>query len=62
MNSQFIKGFCNVSDIYVCCVSSDHKIASKGYYVALVATYVETANPEQELRPGLDLLGPILEQ
>lgn len=50
------------SDIYVCCVSHSHSIASKGYFVALVATYVETNNPEMEIRPGLDLLGPILEK
>ncbi|KAI0238764.1 Rab GDP dissociation inhibitor alpha [Lamellibrachia satsuma] len=50
------------SDIYVCCVSYTHAIAAKGFFLALVATNVETANPEAELRPGLDLLGPVLEK
>ena len=33
--------------------------ASKGWFVAMVATTVETANPEAEIQPGLNLLGPI---
>ena len=52
----------SVVDIYVCCVSYTHAIAAKGFFLALVATNVETANPEAELRPGLDLLGPVLEK
>lgn len=47
------------SDIYICMVSYTHNVASKGYFLALVSTTVETANPEAELKPGLDLLGPI---
>lgn len=47
------------SDIYVCCVSYTHKIAANGWYLAIVSTTVETANPEQELKAGLDLLGSI---
>lgn len=49
------------SDLYVCCVSYTHQVASKGYFLAIVATTVETSNPERELKPGLDLLGPVLE-
>jgi len=49
-------------DIYVSCVSSTHMVSAKGFYLALVATTVETNNPEAELRPGLDLLGPIKEK
>ena len=40
-------------------VSSPHNVAAKGWYIALVATTVETQNPEEELKAGLDLLGPI---
>lgn len=43
-------------------VSSSHAICAKGLYVAIVSTTVETDSPEEELQPGLDLLGPILEQ
>jgi len=49
-------------DIYVSCVSATHMVSAKGFYLALVATTVETSNPEAELRPGLDLLGPIKEK
>lgn len=50
------------SDIYVSCVSSSHNVTAKGFYVALVATNVETDKPEDELAPGLKLLGPITEK
>jgi len=49
-------------DIYVSCVSATHMVAAKGFYVAMVATTVETSNPEAEIKPGLDLLGPIKEK
>ena len=32
------------------------------FFVASVSTYVETSNPERELQPGIDLLGPVLEK
>lgn len=47
------------NDIYVMMVSWAHQIAAKDKYVAIVSTVVETANPEQEIAPALDLLGPI---
>lgn len=34
-------------------------MAAKGWFVAMVSTTVETNNPEVEIKPGLDLLGPI---
>ncbi|KAA0187200.1 Guanosine nucleotide diphosphate dissociation inhibitor [Fasciolopsis buskii] len=46
-------------DIYISCVSSTHKVCPEKFYVALVATTVETPMPQQELKPGLDLLAPI---
>ena len=46
-------------DIYVCCVSHTHSVAASPNFIALVATTVETNNPRDELKPGLDLLGPI---
>jgi len=49
-------------DIYVGCVSFAHNVAAEGHYVAIVSTTVETDNPEAELKPGLDLLGPIEEK
>lgn len=48
-------------DIYISMVSSAHAVCSKGLYIAMISTTVETANPELEIRPALDLLGDILE-
>lgn len=47
------------SDIYVTMVSYTHQVAAKGWFIAMVSTTVETANPEDEVQPGLALLGPI---
>lgn len=47
------------SDIYVSQVSYTHHVAAKGWFIAMVSTTVETNNPEAEIKPGLDLLGPV---
>lgn len=47
------------SDIYISLVSHTHQVAAKGWFVAMVSTTVETANPESELMPALELLGSI---
>lgn len=41
------------------CVSNAHNVCPKGKYLAMVSTTVETANPAAEVKPGVDLLGPI---
>jgi Rab GDP dissociation inhibitor len=43
-------------------VSFAHLVAATGKYIAIASTTVETSNPLQELKPGLDLLGKILER
>ena len=50
---------CCLLDIYVCCVSYTHQVASNGWFLAIVSTTVETDNPQAEIKAGLDLLGPI---
>ena len=50
------------SDIYVSCVSYKHKVCSKGVYIAIVSTTVETKKPEKELEPGIALLGKIIDR
>jgi len=50
------------SDIYISCVSFAHSVAAAGKYIAIVTTTVETEKPETEVKAGLDLLGPILQQ
>ncbi|KAI6649626.1 Rab GDP dissociation inhibitor beta-like [Oopsacas minuta] len=48
------------SDIYVSMVSYAHNVASKTYYIAMISTTVETANPENEILPALKIIGPVL--
>lgn len=52
------------NDIYVLCVSFDHKVCSEGKYLAIVSTTAESEGktPEEELKPGLTLLGQIREK
>ncbi|MBA0751534.1 hypothetical protein Gogos_000451 [Gossypium gossypioides] len=47
------------SDMYVFCCSYAHNVAPKGKYIAFVSAEAETDNPEQELKPGVDLLGSV---
>lgn len=46
---------------YLFCCSYSHNIAPKGKYIAFVSTEAETDDPETELKPGIDLLGPVEE-
>ncbi|KZS95772.1 rab GTPase activator [Sistotremastrum niveocremeum HHB9708] len=50
------------NDIYIAMVSSTHNVCAKDVYVAMVSTIVETDKPELEIRPGLNLLGPIYDK
>lgn len=47
------------SDIYVSLVSYTHQVAAKGWFIAMVSTTVETETPENEIKPGLELLGSV---
>ena len=35
------------------------QVASKGWFIAIVSTTVETENPEEEIELGVKLLGPV---
>jgi len=50
------------NDIYVTAVSFSHEVAPNGKYIAMVSTTVETNDPARECLPGIQLLGPVLEQ
>ncbi|KYR02420.1 Rab GDP dissociation inhibitor alpha [Tieghemostelium lacteum] len=50
------------NDIYVGVISSSHFVCAKGKFIAIVSTTVETENPEKELEPAYNLLGPIVEK
>ncbi|KAL9256072.1 Guanosine nucleotide diphosphate dissociation inhibitor-like protein [Drosera capensis] len=47
------------SDMYLFCCSYTHNVAPKGKYIAFVTTEAETDQAEVELKPGIDLLGPV---
>ncbi|CAA7387662.1 unnamed protein product [Spirodela intermedia] len=47
------------SDMYLFCCSYSHNVAPKGKYIAFVSTEAESNQPEVELKPGIDLLGPV---
>ncbi|KMZ62245.1 Rab-GDP dissociation inhibitor [Zostera marina] len=49
------------SDMYVFCCSYSHNVAPKGKFIAFVSTEAETDQPEVELKPGMDILGPVEE-
>jgi Rab GDP dissociation inhibitor len=42
-------------------VSSAHAVCAKGLFVVMISTTIETNNPEEEIRPAMDLLGQPLE-
>jgi Rab GDP dissociation inhibitor len=42
-------------------VSSAHAVCAKGLFIAMISTTVETANPELEIKPALEMLGDVLE-
>lgn len=44
---------------YLFCCSYSHNIAPKGKHIAFVLTEAETDDPQTELKPGIDLLGPV---
>jgi len=46
-------------DIYVMCISSEFFVVPKGKFCAIVSSNLEGNDWEKELKPGLDLLGPI---
>ena len=69
VSNENITSHCNlpplllfVSDLYVTIVSNLNQVAPKDYYLGFVSTKVESANPEQELKAGLDILQPIEER
>lgn len=45
-------------DIYIAVLSSSHCVCSKGHYLAIVSTTIETDQPHIEIEPAFKLLGP----
>lgn len=44
---------------YLFCCSYSHSVAPQGKFISFVTTEAETDDPESELKPGVDLLGPL---
>eukprot|EP00339_Tiarina_fusa_P010146 CAMPEP_0117044222 /NCGR_PEP_ID=MMETSP0472-20121206/30672_1 /TAXON_ID=693140 ORGANISM="Tiarina fusus, Strain LIS" /NCGR_SAMPLE_ID=MMETSP0472 /ASSEMBLY_ACC=CAM_ASM_000603 /LENGTH=464 /DNA_ID=CAMNT_0004755915 /DNA_START=113 /DNA_END=1507 /DNA_ORIENTATION=- len=51
------------NDVFVCCMGNALQATAPGIYVAIVSTIAEKkGNPDQDVVPGLQLLGPILKR
>jgi Rab GDP dissociation inhibitor len=50
------------NDVFVCGVGSGLSVTAPGVTVAIVSTKKECANDDEDLAPGLQLLGPILKR
>eukprot|EP00558_Chaetoceros_sp_UNC1202_P001656 CAMPEP_0197259688 /NCGR_PEP_ID=MMETSP1429-20130617/83642_1 /TAXON_ID=49237 /ORGANISM="Chaetoceros sp., Strain UNC1202" /LENGTH=468 /DNA_ID=CAMNT_0042723899 /DNA_START=56 /DNA_END=1462 /DNA_ORIENTATION=- len=50
------------NDIFVCSVSSSHAVSARGIHIAIVSTKMELGKPEDEIAPGLALLGHIMQR
>ena len=48
-------------DVYITMVSAAHAVCANGLRIAIISTTVETADPEKEIQPAIDLLGGVLE-
>jgi len=42
-------------------VSSAHAVCAKGLFIAMISTTVESDNPENEIKPAIEMLGDVLE-
>ena len=51
-----------VSDKYIVLDLRFAQVSAKGWFIAMISTTVETENPEAEIQPGLNLLGPITQK
>jgi Rab GDP dissociation inhibitor len=50
------------SDVYISCVSFEHKVAPNGMWIAIVSTNVETKDPISEVEVGIKQLGHIIDR
>jgi Rab GDP dissociation inhibitor len=49
-----------LNDVFVCCMGHSLQTTAAGIYVAIVSTKSEKLNPDDDVMPGLQVLGPIL--
>jgi len=51
-----------VNDVFVCCMGHSLQVSAAGVYIAIVSTIVEKGTPDEDVAPGLQLLGPIVKR
>jgi Rab GDP dissociation inhibitor len=51
-----------VNDVFVCSVGHGLAVSAPGIYIAIVSTLIEKGEPDKDIAPGLQLLGPILKR
>ena len=51
-----------VNDVFVCCMGNALQVTAPGIFVAIVSTLVEKGQPDEDVAPGLQVLGPILKR
>jgi Rab GDP dissociation inhibitor len=51
-----------VNDIFVCALGHSLQVAAQGVTIAIVSTIAEKGQPDEDVGPGLQLLGPILKR
>ena len=50
------------NDIFIAVLNYTHCVCKKGYFLAIISTMAETDNPEKEIEPAMDIIGPVLEK
>lgn len=50
------------NDIFICSLTNSHAVSAKGVYIAIVSTQVEKAQPEEDVAPGIALLGHVMQK
>ena len=51
-----------VNDVFVCALDHSLQVAAQGVTIAIVSTIAEKPTPDEDVAPGLQLLGPILKR
>ena len=49
------------NDIFIAVINYTHCVCKKGFFLAIISTMVETNEPEKEIQPAMDIIGPVLE-
>ncbi|CAB9507322.1 Rab GDP dissociation inhibitor [Seminavis robusta] len=51
-----------VNDVFVCALGHSLQVSANGVYIAIVSTLAEKSEPDEDVAPGLQMLGPILKR